>query len=115
MQWYNSLSSLAEDERVDEIDTSHVDTRLTNASDDDDDDDDDEDERVFTGGRVQVTRTRSLMEKNPVRITPRTRSLVAFLRVALKKKKLKDPSQNVRARPLRSSPPPPPPLSFKKR
>ncbi|XP_011341265.1 pleckstrin homology domain-containing family G member 5 isoform X3 [Ooceraea biroi] len=51
VQWYNSLSSLAEDEHVDEIDTSY---RVANAS-----------EQEIFDGRVQVTRTRSLVEKNP--------------------------------------------------
>lgn len=55
MQWYNSLSSLAEDERVDVVD----DYKSAGTFE----------EGVFDG-RVQVTRTRSLlMEKNPVRIS----------------------------------------------
>ncbi|XP_029167289.1 pleckstrin homology domain-containing family G member 5 isoform X2 [Nylanderia fulva] len=49
VQWYNSLSSLAEDERVDVVDCKN-----TAAFEED----------VFDG-RVQVSRTRSLMEKNP--------------------------------------------------
>jgi len=62
VQWYNSLSSLAEDEHADEmIDTSR---RVANATDEEE-----EEEEVFDG-RVQVTRTRSLVEKNPVRIVP---------------------------------------------
>ncbi|EFN67986.1 hypothetical protein EAG_10524 [Camponotus floridanus] len=50
VQWYNSLSSLAEDERVDVVD----DYKSAGTFEED----------VFDG-RVQVTRTRSLMEKNP--------------------------------------------------
>lgn len=55
VQWYNSLSSLAEDERVDAVD---VDCKSAGVFEDD----------VYDG-RVQVSRTRSLMEKNPVRIS----------------------------------------------
>lgn len=60
VQWYNSLGSLAEDESVDE--TGDADYERTSASE----------EEIFDG-RVQVTRTRSLVEKNPVRVP-----LVAF-------------------------------------
>lgn len=57
VQWYNSLSSLAEDERVDVADDDYKSAGTFQ-------------EDVFDG-RVQVTRTRSLMEKNPpVRILP---------------------------------------------
>lgn len=54
VQWYNSLSSLAEDERLDEV--GGDDYEKTSASE----------EEAFDG-RMQVIRTRSLMEKNPVR------------------------------------------------
>jgi len=50
VQWYNSLSSLAEDE-VD------ADCKRAGIS-----------EEIFDGKVAQVTRTRSLMEKYPVRI-----------------------------------------------
>lgn len=55
VQWYNSLSSLAEDERVDVVDAHYKRAGVF-------------EEDVFDG-RVQVTRTRSMMEKNPVRIS----------------------------------------------
>lgn len=51
VQWYNSLSSLAEDE-VD------ADCKRAGVS-----------EEIFDGRMAQVTRTRSLMEKYPVRIS----------------------------------------------
>ncbi|XP_070154087.1 pleckstrin homology domain-containing family G member 5 isoform X6 [Polyergus mexicanus] len=51
MQWYNSLSSLAEDERVDVVDVDYKNPDVF--------------EHDVFDGRMQVTRTRSLMEKNP--------------------------------------------------
>lgn len=48
MQWYNSLSSLAEDEHVDEAEIAYKKTT---------------DEKDIVNGRVQVTRTRSMIEK----------------------------------------------------
>ncbi|XP_011148165.1 pleckstrin homology domain-containing family G member 5 isoform X2 [Harpegnathos saltator] len=59
VQWYNSLGSLAEDERVDEV----RDYERTSAS---------SEEEIFEGERVQITRTHSLMEKNPA-ASPRRR------------------------------------------
>lgn len=54
MQWYNSLSSLAEDEHVDEAEIAYK--KTTNEED-------------IVNGKVQVTRTRSFIEKTPVCIS----------------------------------------------
>ncbi|KAL6432664.1 hypothetical protein ACFW04_006240 [Cataglyphis niger] len=52
VQWYNSLSSLAEDERVDVVNANYKNAGVP---------------RDVFDGRAQVTRTRSLVEKHPVR------------------------------------------------